>query len=64
LPAGNEPGSVRFTLSLTGQIADLVSFLTDLELGRHILNVQSFDLSQRKDARDFSLILSGEVYIH
>jgi Tfp pilus assembly protein PilO len=64
LPSGTNPGSVRFTISLTGQIADLVSFLKDLEFGKRILNVQSFDLTQRRDAKDFSLILSGEVYIH
>lgn len=56
-----QPGNIRFTMSLSGTLESLLSFLKVFENHRYFINLSSVDLTKREESR-FALTTSGEVF--
>lgn len=60
----NDPGTIAFTMNVTGTLSNLLTFMQATEfLSAYVLRVNTFDLVFRDRTSDYTLSLTGVVYI-
>jgi hypothetical protein len=57
----DQPGVIRFTMSLGGTLDNLLNFLKAFESHKYFINLASVDLAKREGTR-FALGTSGEIF--
>ncbi len=62
IPAtASEPGSIAFTLAMTGLYDDIIAFMQHLEADPYFIRFDNISLSYQKDSR-YNLTTSGVIY--
>lgn len=57
----SQPGSIRFTMTLSGAMDNLLVFLKSLETNTYFINLSSVDVT-KKEGGSFSLVTTGEIF--